>query len=843
MSDSTRNQNLNHLARFTASLLVLMVSLHAGQVLPVFLADNHAETAGWITRNFDLDAAHVLVLVDAHSDASAAERSEGMREELRRVASEDARAVRVENWRAEGRIQAFNWIEPLLPRPLDQVLWLAAPSLDARALATKSAEAAESLDGRLEVEPRSAGSFSSRLEICDLAGFGKWQAGRHKVILAIDLDFFAGMKAGEREAKFAVIWERAMDWPGLEGVAFAVSRPWLTDDGEADALVTLALDAVRHTRGARLEIDASVDDRPDGSLKAAEMNGIIPRWDLAKVSPEIWMRMLDLGDRLTMHDRKRSWDVSLWKGKLGSAHIVPESGEMDCDHIWRYPLGSEPVLRVVAPTGATGRTRWFLLEPVRAAYDLLPETGLGKGFADSPARWIYEKPRSLGETQDFQLDPARWRRETGGRYRIAAECETASGWLPVPAIEIRVRTADGFRGALSECAAMPYVFGIAGVRSGELTGVDSGWGSDCANLLVHAWRRNGISLAWGDPGRLRLRLASIAEDVGMSSGVVITPAEIARGIAIDFGSHVSAIWEDKSPLGVLDGHDLVMHHLGGFPEIVPLAALAATRPVFSVRVPEARVSCRIKFVGDVVLAGEDRVVIDGFEKADADGLIVNLEGIPSLRETDPKPRYNFRFPPERLGWLKSRGVDAVSLANNHAADAGEAGIVDGIAALEKIGIGVFGAGKNDAEACRPIWMERKGVRMAIFGISCFGKGSAGPNHAGVAVLPKHRGILEEEFQKAWRRRESIVVMMHWGNEYDAMVDGDQRRWARWLIARGAASIVGSHPHVIQRAEIHGGAEIHYSLGNAVFPRTLKGSDSGTVREVEIPLGAPSSDTR
>ena len=65
------------------------------------------------------------------------------------------------------------------------------------------------------------------------------------------------MPAAEREQTFEKIWTRAMDWPGLAGVAFAVSRPWLADDAEADALVALACDAVSRTRGAFLEVDAS----------------------------------------------------------------------------------------------------------------------------------------------------------------------------------------------------------------------------------------------------------------------------------------------------------------------------------------------------------------------------------------------------------------------------------------------------------------------------------------------------------------------------------------------------------------------------------------------------------
>ena len=822
--------------RFVKCFVAVIASMslaQAGQELPVFIADNHAETAGWITRNFDLDDPHVLVLIDAHSDASAVERSEEIREDLRRVPSEKEREARVENWRKNGRLQAFNWIEPLMPRPLDRVLWLAAPMISNNELAAKRQEAVESLDGRLEVEPRSAGSFERRWETCDLKGYREWQPGMRKIILAIDLDFFAGMKPEVREVNFEAIWERAMDWPGLAGVAFAVSRPWLTDDAEADALVALAVDVVRRTRGARLELDASVDDRPDGSLKAAELKKPVPRWELAKASPDMRMKLCGLGERLAITDRKGIWLPSIWKEEFGSFSIEPVRGEIDCDEVWRFPQGQEPVLRIDAPSGATGRSRWFLLEPAREAYDLLPETGLGKSFSKSPARWIYEKRRSLGETMDFQLDPATWRRATGGRFLIEAEIETSHGWLAVPAIELRIRTAEGFCGAISECGGMPYVFGIAAVRTGDLTGVEAGWGSDCANLLIHAWRRNGIDLTWGDPGRLRAQLEMRADSVTLPAGVAISADEIERGIVIDFGKHVAAIWQDREPHGVLGGNDLVVHHLGAFPEIVALAELAKTRPVFSLRVPLSPPICRVAFAGDVVLAGDDREVIAGFGKQGADAFVVNLEGIPSMRKPDVMPRYDFRFPPERLGWLKSQGVDAVSLANNHAADAGVDGVVEGIKALEQADIASFGAGRNEVEACQPWRVERKGVRMAVLGISYFETGAAEPAKPGVAVLPLHREIIEQEIRKARAAGERVIAVVHGGNEYDPRVDGDQQRWARWLVARGVSLIVGAHPHVTQREEIHGGAVILHSLGNAVYPRGLKGVDSGAIRVMEI----------
>ncbi len=824
--------------RWLGLLLACLGMAEARQVLPVFLSDNHAETAGWITRNFDLDAPHTLVLVDAHSDASAVERSEEMREAMRRVPSEEERARRVENWRMTGRLQAFNWIEPLMPRPLDKVVWMAAPSLESGEFALKTREAAESLDGRLEVEPRSSGSFASRWETKDLLGFHEWQPGGRQIILAIDLDWFAAMAPADRERHFSAIWERAMDWPGLAGVAFSVSRPWLTDDAEADALVSLVIDVVRHTRGAHLELDASVDDRPDDSLKAAESDTEVTRWDFAKASPVLRMKLQSLGKRLSITDRNRNWSVSPWREDAGTARLVPADGEIDCDHVWRYPRGKEPILRVDAPADATGRTRWHLLEPVRDAYDLLPETGLGKAFSASAARWIYEKPRQVAETQDFQLDPATWSRESGGRFLIGAECETPRGWIPAPAIEIRVRTADGFRGSLSECGGMPYVFGIAGVSETDLGGVEAGWGSDCANLLISAWRRHGIGLPWGDPGILRDWLEAIAEDVGVSDHVEISQGQIARGIAIDFGKHVAAVWEDVKPQGILGGNDLVMHHLGGKPEIVALETLAATRPVFTVRMPRSEESCVMKFAGDVVLAEGERTVIGGFERGHADGFVVNLEGIPSMRKPVGKPRYDFRFPPERLDWLKSRGVDAVSLANNHAADAGGEGIIEGIAALRKAGIACFGAGANEVEACRPLRIERKGVQMAIFGVSYFPEGVADSDSAGVAGLPAHRAILEREFRQALELGERIIVMVHGGDEYDARVNDEQHRWARWLVAWGASFIVGAHPHVIQREENYGGAVILHSLGNAVYPSRISSVASGAIRTLDVGRPVP-----
>ncbi len=836
MSVSTKNLCFRLVVRSALAALALAGCLHAGQTLPVFLSDNHAETFGWITRTCDPDDRYHLVLVDAHPDASAAERSEEIREGLRRVPSEEARAANVEAWRKFGRIQAFNWIEPLMPRPLDQVCWLAAPELGDVRRAAMTAETAGFLDGRLEVEPRSAGSFAERWSTVDLTSFRKWNPGARPVILAIDLDFFANMEAGKRDTVFEAIWQQAMDWPGLAGVAFSVSRPWLANDAEADALVTLACAAVARTRGAMLEIDASVDDRPDVSKRASESLTPVARWDAEKVSPALRARWQELGGRLRVTDRKRNWQTILdtWSGEEPQMNIHPDQGEEDCDGVWRFDMREAPALRVEPPSGATGRVRWFALEPARSAYDLLPQTGLGKSFSASPGRWVYETRRYLGITEDLALAAEKWRPGTAGRVRIEAEVETAVGWQPVAPIELRLADGAGFRGALSECFRMPYVFGIAGVAEHSLTGVETGWGSDCSNFLIQAWRRNGMPLAWGDPGRLRAQLATKAENLTLADAPPISADEIARGLAIDFGRHMAAVWEDREPLGRLDGNDLVVHHLGGFPEIVELRRLAKDRPLFSLRVPHPEAGgCVVKIAGDVVLAGEKQVEIPGFEKGDADLFLTNLEGVPSMKAPDHAPRFDFRFPPERLALLKGKGIDVVSLANNHAGDAGPAGLEDALQALRRHGIAVVGAGGNRAQACRPWRTERGGVKIAVFGVSMVETLTATDGQAGCATLPEHVALIEAGLRAARVAGETIIVMVHGGDEYHDAVSDEQRRWARWLVSRGANLIVGSHPHVIQRTERHDGAVIVHSLGNAVYPKSLKGADSGRIEHFRL----------
>ena len=107
-------------------------------------------------------------------------------------------------------------------------------------------------------------------------------------------------------------------------------------------------------------------------------------------------------------------------------------------------------------------------------------------------------------------------------------------------------------------------------------------------------------------------------------------------------------------------------------------------------------SVTLAFAGDIHFEGRVAALLDRPDATlgpmssalrNADVAVVNLEsaltsgGARASKELeDPTRRYWFRSPPSALALLERSGVDAVSLANNHGADYGAAGLRDSLRA-------------------------------------------------------------------------------------------------------------------------------------------------------------------
>jgi poly-gamma-glutamate synthesis protein (capsule biosynthesis protein) len=62
----------------------------------------------------------------------------------------------------------------------------------------------------------------------------------------------------------------------------------------------------------------------------------------------------------------------------------------------------------------------------------------------------------------------------------------------------------------------------------------------------------------------------------------------------------------------------------------------------------------------------------------------------------------------------------------------------------------------------------------------------------------------------------VIVVLHWGDEYEDAPQKWQVRAARAFVDAGADAVIAHHPHVLQGIERYGDGLIAYSIGNFVF---------------------------
>jgi poly-gamma-glutamate synthesis protein (capsule biosynthesis protein) len=157
--------------------------------------------------------------------------------------------------------------------------------------------------------------------------------------------------------------------------------------------------------------------------------------------------------------------------------------------------------------------------------------------------------------------------------------------------------------------------------------------------------------------------------------------------------------------------------------------------------------------------------------------------------------YDLRAPPEAVAALHVAGFDAVSLANNHALDAGEAGLRETASTLRGVGI--------------IPWMEATPMVIAQV-----------PSVRGLAfddsAVPLDIASAAAAVADAAAQAEVVVVSIHWGGEYQAAPSARQQAIASALSEAGARVIAGHGPHVLQRVERMGETLVAYSLGNFLF---------------------------
>jgi poly-gamma-glutamate synthesis protein (capsule biosynthesis protein) len=211
----------------------------------------------------------------------------------------------------------------------------------------------------------------------------------------------------------------------------------------------------------------------------------------------------------------------------------------------------------------------------------------------------------------------------------------------------------------------------------------------------------------------------------------------------------------------------------------------------------------LAFGGDVMLGRGVAQSLDGDWQsafsavrpwlAEADWAFANLES-PLTTAPQVSSGYDLRALPAAVDALRTAGFDVVSLANNHALDAGKAGLAETIATLDAAGItGVVTQTTDNL---------RQAVRYHLLAFD----DSTVP--LDVEIAARSVAVAAEA--------DLVIVSVHWGGEYQAAPSPRQQLVAQALARAGADLIIGHGPHVLQRVEWIGKTLVAYSLGNLLF---------------------------
>jgi hypothetical protein len=832
-------------------------ALALSPTLPIYVENSHAGSFYWLAQQLDLDEEITLVHFDAHSDASAVFDSDELRDRLRRVASSEERRELLDRWRQVGAIQCFNWIEPLMPAPIANLIWVRGEKLRKSEAAALQKTATGQLDGQLEAAPRSAGSLATRCRVLGLEDLRANIKDGTPVVITIDLDYFAEVHPGARAAAFERVWKFVAGCRNLRAVTFAISRPYLASDDQADALVRLALAASLSLPTARIQFEPFEKVGNDRSLRARELRSQkrdVPGFSLTNASEELRALLLANRERITVHADTAAWEKLLgqWEKEAPTIHLAIRNHEPSTDNIWRVPVleSTEADLITEPWDAAVSRVEWIALTPEHVRGNLTAERADEIGFASGAPprpRWRETRLRQNGGALPIEALRDFFDRRTGcGAIRLQARVEINHHIRETPAIEIRRFAGTGFRAALTEQFGLPYLFGSGALRDGTNTGPETGWGADCANFLVYAFRREGRQVPWCNPRQLRKYLEPVMLKTGAGEAK-FSAEDAAAGLVIHFGSHVAALLEDRPPIGILDATDLVAHQLEGVPEILSLGELLTKRnnPHFDLlRMAHPQLQADLVVGGDVMLgrtvgeqiqAGADpfagiRGYLDG-----APWKCVNLECVISDKGTAiaGKP-YCFRAPVQATGVLTSAGINSVGLANNHADDFGSDALIDSIARLAANNIAAVGAAETMDGAYAPqFFTTRDGRRAAIIALTDVENGFDAKG-AKVATA-SNRERVARGIGEARASAEFVLCLMHWGDENTSAVSERQRALARWLIDQGVDAVAGCHSHSIQPLDFYHGRPVVYSLGNLIFDGApnLKSWNRGQLLEVDV----------
>lgn len=227
---------------------------------------------------------------------------------------------------------------------------------------------------------------------------------------------------------------------------------------------------------------------------------------------------------------------------------------------------------------------------------------------------------------------------------------------------------------------------------------------------------------------------------------------------------------------------------------------------------------------------------------DADLAVGNLEV--TLPGKPPYKGYpQFRSPEDLALAVRFSGFDMLVTANNHSNDSGSDGVINTIQVLDKYDFYHTGTFQNQAErdAYYPLIVYRGSFKLVFLNYT-YGTNGLNTRPPSVVNLIDEEQIETDMAVARAMQADAIIVVMHWGAEYQRNENSEQRDLAQKLFKWGADLVIGAHPHVVQPIKEQlikqaDGSEkkvvVAYSLGNFISGQRQEHTDGGMMFSVEL----------
>ncbi|MGV3620084.1 MAG: NlpC/P60 family protein [Archangium sp.] len=246
---------------------------------------------------------------------------------------------------------------------------------------------------------------------------------------------------------------------------------------------------------------------------------------------------------------------------------------------WVYAKAGQSVTLHAVGKGAA-EFRWFRIEPTIGAIDNTTPSFHFENvtYAESELTSCRGKPECAVDVKPTKLDAVNALPGVGTMaFRVEATMNgkavstpgmesTKYGGLTKDVFRVTFRRDDSLIGFATELINTPYIFGSAGPDGRNQS--DLLIGSDCADLVIYARRRQGHKAEYTSSYAIDKQAPEVKSGPPKAGDLVHFPSV----------RHVAILFEDRPPIGELNDEDLILHTCWAPPTVQALKDTSCGAP-------------------------------------------------------------------------------------------------------------------------------------------------------------------------------------------------------------------------------------------------------------------------